>query len=90
MSYGRWMTYPSKLYTRQNAGVKKLQLFYAKAEAFALHADILVFVVHGLFEVKRGECIGIIVEGKSTLLKMLNGDFMLDKGKVDAGYFTQC
>ena len=37
------------------------------------------------FEVKRGECLGIIGRngtGKSTLLKMLNGIFMPDKGKI--------
>ncbi|WP_404357430.1 ATP-binding cassette domain-containing protein [Methylotuvimicrobium sp. KM1] len=37
------------------------------------------------FEVKRGECFGIIGRngaGKSTLLKMLNSIFMPDKGKI--------
>ena len=37
------------------------------------------------FEVKRGECLGIIGSngaGKSTLLKMLNGIFSPDKGRI--------
>lgn len=37
------------------------------------------------FEVKRGECLGIVGSngaGKSTLLKMLNGVVLPDKGKV--------
>ena len=38
------------------------------------------------FELKRGECLGVIGpngSGKSTLLKMLNGIFMPDKGKIE-------
>lgn len=38
------------------------------------------------FELKRGECLGVIGSngsGKSTLLKMLNGIFMPDKGRID-------
>ncbi|MEN8263809.1 MAG: ABC transporter ATP-binding protein [Nitrospirota bacterium] len=37
------------------------------------------------FELKRGECLGVIGpngSGKSTLLKMLNGIFMPDKGEI--------
>jgi len=37
------------------------------------------------FEVKRGECLGVIGRngaGKSTLLKMLNGIILPDKGKI--------
>jgi len=38
------------------------------------------------FEVKRGECVGIIGangSGKSTLLKLLNGIFLPDKGRIE-------
>lgn len=38
------------------------------------------------FELKRGECLGLIGpngSGKSTLLKMLNGIFMPDKGRIE-------
>lgn len=38
------------------------------------------------FQLKRGECLGIIGpngSGKSTLLKMLNGIIMPDKGKIE-------
>lgn len=38
------------------------------------------------FELKRGECLGIIGSngsGKSTLLKMMNGIFMPDRGRID-------
>jgi len=38
------------------------------------------------FELKKGECLGIIGangSGKSTLLKMLNGIYMPDKGKIE-------
>jgi lipopolysaccharide transport system ATP-binding protein len=38
------------------------------------------------FELKRGECLGVIGpngSGKSTLLKMLNGIFMPDKGRIE-------
>ena len=38
------------------------------------------------FEVKRGETLGIIGpngSGKSTILKMLNGIFMPDKGRIE-------
>lgn len=65
MSSGRWMTYPSKLCTRQISGVKKLQLFYVKAGAFALHAGILIFRAQS-FEANRDECIGISGAGYFT------------------------
>lgn len=38
------------------------------------------------FELRRGECLGLIGQngsGKSTLLKMLNGIFMPDRGKIE-------
>jgi len=38
------------------------------------------------FELKRGECLGVIGpngSGKSTLLKMINGIFMPDRGKIE-------
>jgi lipopolysaccharide transport system ATP-binding protein len=38
------------------------------------------------FELTRGECLGLIGQngsGKSTILKMLNGIFMPDKGKIE-------
>jgi len=38
------------------------------------------------FELKRGECLGLIGangSGKSTLLKLLNGIFMPDKGRIE-------
>ncbi|MEE9543212.1 MAG: ABC transporter ATP-binding protein, partial [Thermodesulfobacteriota bacterium] len=38
------------------------------------------------FELRRGECLGLIGlngAGKSTLLKLLNGIFMPDKGKIE-------
>ena len=37
------------------------------------------------FEVRQGECLGVIGRnraGKSTLLKMLNGIILPDKGKI--------
>lgn len=57
----------------------------AKRSTFELRKDEFWATDNVSFEVKRGECIGLIGHngaGKSTLLKMLNGIIKPDKGTI--------